>query len=177
VKSKRIYVRILLTVFLPLALLFLGPCFYVFYTRIPPKEAGLLQNFNKHRVVFEQMRDMLLVDTNLCRIGTWGVETRKPFFIGWPLDQDFPRDRFRKYLVLLKEAGAKGASRDNGEPVNPSILVWAWGWAGTTRHIGICWLDESPTNQIATLDGYSSPSRDSVAFRHIDSNWYFWTDL
>jgi hypothetical protein len=106
----------------------------------------------------------------------WSSNTQA-FFIGWPFDQDFPHDRFKTYLVLLKEAGAKAASRDEGEHADPSIGVWAWGWAGTTRHIGICWLDESPANQIATLDGYSGPSRDSVAFRHLDSNWYFWTDL
>jgi hypothetical protein len=180
VKTKRISRRDFLIALSPLALLallFFGFCFYVFYTRIPPKEASLLQNFNKHRATFEQLRDMLIVDTNLSRVGRWGVQTRKPLFLGWPLDEDFPKDRFNKYLALLKEAGAKGAARGEGEPADPSILVWVWGWAGTTRHIGVCWLNESPTNQVATLDGYIGPSKDSVAFRHIDSNWYFWTDL
>jgi hypothetical protein len=143
----------------------------------PPKETFLIKNFNEHRAAFEQLRDMLLADTNLSRLAEWGVETYKPFFLGYPSEQNFPTDRFNKYLALLKEAGGKAASREEGKHADPSIVVWGWGWAGNTRHIGICWLDEEPTNQIATLDGYRSRSEYSVAYRHIDSNWYFWTDL
>ena len=169
--------RILLIVFLPLALLFVGPCVYVSYTRIPPKEAKLIQNFNDHRAAFEQLRDMLLADTNLSRVAGWGVETYKPFFLGHPSEQNFPTDRFKRYLALLKESGGIAATRDEGEHPHPAVVVWGWGWAGNTRHIGICWLDQEPTNQIPTLDGYHGPPDNSVAYRHIDSNWFFWTDL
>jgi hypothetical protein len=177
---SRVQVRNFLIVFLPLALLFVGPCFYVGYTRIPPKEAKLIQNFNKHRAAFEQLRDMLLTDTNLSRVAGWGVETHKPFFLGYPSDKDFPTDRFKKYLALLKEAGGKMATRGKGMNADPAVGVWGWGWAGTTRHIGVCWLNQEPTNQISTLDSFryhhSNPEHEWF-YRHIDSQWYFWTDL
>jgi hypothetical protein len=176
VSINRVQVRIFLIIFLPFALLFFGPCAYVFYTRIPPKEANLVQNFNEHRVAFEQLRDMLLADTNLSRVSSGYVETYKPFFLGYPSEQNFPTDRFKKYSVLLKEAGGKVATRGEGEHPDPAVVVWAWGFAGTTRHIGICWLAQAPTNQISTLDGYRG-RLDEWAYRHIDSNWYFWTDL
>src|SRR5208283_3789079 len=175
VSMNRVQVRIFLIIFLPFALLFLGPCAYVSYTRIPPKEAKLIQNFNEHRATFEQLRDMLLADTNLSRVSSRYVETYKPFFLGYPSEQNFPTDRFKKYTALLKEAGGKVATRCEGEHPDPAVVVWGWGWAGTTRHIGICWLDQAPTNQISTLDGYHG-RLDEWAYRHIDSNWYFWTD-
>lgn len=120
---------------------------------------------------------MLLSDTNLVRVANWGVQTRKPFFLGYPTGDDFPTDRFHEYLALLKEAGGMLASRDEGKHPDPSIVVWGWGWAGDTRHIGICWLDEMPTNQVATLDGQSGLySEETSLFRHIDHQWYLWED-
>jgi hypothetical protein len=108
-------------------MLFVGPCVYVGYTRIPPKEAKLLQNFNEHRAAFEQLRDMLLADEHLRRVAGWGVDASKPF----------PTDRLKKYQALLEESGGKMATRSEGEHPDPGIIVWAWGWAGNTRHIGI----------------------------------------
>src|SRR5437899_8848013 len=60
----------------------------------PPKEKDLLQSFYKNRVAFEALRDMLIADVNLRRVAGWGVETRKPFFIGYPSAAVFPLDRY-----------------------------------------------------------------------------------
>ncbi len=146
----------------------------------PPKESELIQNFNKNRAAFEQLRDMLQADEHLRRVATWGVETREPFYIGEASGSRFPTDRYAKYLALLRRVGGLVASRGEGEHASASVLVWGWGWGGHTRHIGISWTDQVPTNQVATLDGYHGqsayPNR-RVAFRHIDENWYLWTDL
>ena len=144
----------------------------------PPKESELLQNFHAHRTAYEHLRDMLQADAQIERLADWGVATTNagPRV---PPAGDFPVERYRDYMRLLKEVGGLAASRSEGEHADPSILVWAWGWAGKTRHIGICWLEQAPTNQIAALDGYRSrryPER-VVAYRHIDGNWYLWTDL
>jgi hypothetical protein len=146
----------------------------------PPTDGELIQNFNKNRSAFEQLREMLQADKNLRRVASWGVETRHPSYLGEASGSSFPVDRYKRYLALLKEAGGKLASREEGEHGDPSILVWAWGWAGDTKHIGVCWLEEPPTEQISTLDGYHGQNRSSerqVAFRHIDGKWYLWTDL
>jgi hypothetical protein len=173
---KKIFKR--LAIVLLFVVVAFGGCIYYFAPR-PPKEAKLIQKFNEHRVDFEKLRDMLQVDTNLTRVASWGVETRKPFFLGNPPGGNFPVDRYNQYLSLFKQTGGLGASRREGEHDDPSILVWAWGWAGDTKHIGICWLDEEPTNQITTLDGYQGRSvypNTVVVFRHIDQNWYLWAD-
>jgi hypothetical protein len=90
--------------FLAITLLFfaaaLGGCIY-FFAPLPPKESKLIQNFNQHRATFMQLRDMLQSDTNLARIANWGVETRAPFFLGFPPENVFPGDRFKKYLALI----------------------------------------------------------------------------
>jgi hypothetical protein len=179
VSVKRTAVRILVWAAMAYALLFMGVCALIHTTTKPPKEERLLQNFQQHRAAFEQLRDMLNEDINLSRVGTWGIDRRHPFFLGYPTENEFPKDRFGKYQALLKEAGAGVASRREGEKVeaDPSVVVWGCGFAGNTHHIGICWLNHAPTNQIPTLDGYRGPAEDSVAYRHIDSNWYLWTDL
>jgi hypothetical protein len=130
---------------------------------------------------FQQLRDMLTADTNLNRIGTWGVNMSKPHFVGYPNEQQFPKDRFEKYQSLLNEVGSVTAIRKDSSQSDPAPLfyLWSWGTAVSSRHynIGICWLNQEPTNQIPTLDGYHSHSENGNAYRHIDSHWYFWTDL
>jgi hypothetical protein len=123
---------------------------------------------------------MLQADGQLRRVAGWGVETRQPFYLGDISGSTFPKDRYTQYLALLKQAGGMLSSRTEGEHADPSILVWGWGWGGHTKHIAICWVDQAPTNQIATLDDYHGKGgyrKRMVAFRHIDANWYLCTDL
>lgn len=146
----------------------------------PPKESELIQNFNKNRTAFEQLRDMLQADGHLRRVANWGVETADPFYLGDASGSGVPIDRYRRYLALLNQAGGQVASRSEGEHCDPGILVWAWGWAGDSKHIGVCWLDEIPTNQVPALDGYHGKRQypeGRMVFRHIDEKWYLWTDL
>jgi hypothetical protein len=123
------------------------------------------------------LRDMLQADGNLRRVASWGIDRKNPFFLGYPSEENYSLERFNLYLSLLKQVDGKVAYRQEGEHPDPGIVVWAWGWAGNTKHIGICWLDQAPTNQIATLDGHWSqgPDRQS-AFKHIDENWYLLSD-
>jgi hypothetical protein len=154
----------------------MGGCVFCFAPR-PPKEAKLIQNFNEHRAAFEQLRDMLQADEHLRRVASWGVETTKPFFLGYPSERNFPTDRFNQYLAMLKQVNGKMAGRDEGEHPNPWIVVWAWGWAGDIKHIGICWMDQAPTNQITTLDSYRGRGPDrQAAYKRIDENWYLLKD-
>lgn len=137
----------------------------------PPKESKLLQDFYAHRTAFEQLRDMLQAEPHLRRIEDWGVDA--------PSTNIVAPERYHRYLALLKQTGGQLASRNQGQHADPSILLWGWGWAGNSKQLGICWLDESPTNQISSIDHYHGshyPNR-VVAFRHIDEKWYLWTDL
>ena len=147
---------------------------------MPPKEEKFIRSFYAHRASYERLRDMLAADKQLIRLGSWGVATENHVVPSIPPEGDFPVARYSDYMALLKEVGGLVASRSEGEDADPSICVWAWGFAGNTRHVGICWMHEEPAHRIATLDGYRGGSRypdRKVVYRHIDANWYLWTDL
>ena len=129
-----------LTIGLLFVVLAIGGCIYFLAPR-PPKEAKLIQNFNEHRIAFEQLRDMLQADTNLSRVASWGVETQKPFFLGYPSEKYFPMKRFNQYLGLLKQANGYVGVRFEGDQAGVGIIVWGSGFAGDTRHIWISWMN------------------------------------
>ncbi|MEY4918805.1 MAG: hypothetical protein RL616_2718 [Verrucomicrobiota bacterium] len=138
-------------------------CVYFFVPR-PPKEAQLIQNFNEHRIAFEQLRDMLQADTNLSRVASWGVDTRQPQFLGYPTEQNFPAKRFLQYLALLQQANGYVGVRSDGNHADVGVVVWGRGFAGQTRHIWIYWMDKPPTN------------REDIIYKQIDRNWYLVRD-
>jgi len=145
---------------------------------MPPKEVKLIQDFNEHRAAFEQLRDMLLADEQILRVANWGVETRKGIRV--PPEGNFPLNRYNQYLALLKQVGGLVAYRDEGEHPDPGVLVWGYGFGGDTKHLGISWEDQEPTNQVASLDDHFRKRMHGeewrVVYRHIDGNWYLWTD-
>jgi hypothetical protein len=149
----------------------------VFPSNKPPREGKLIENFNAHRAAYERLRDMLQADDQLLRVASWGVETTKSG-INVPPEGDFPIGRYNEYLALLRETGGIGAFRGRGaRPDSVSIGVWASGWAADTRHVHICWVDQEPANQVASLeDYYQTPKPRHPVFRHIDGNWYLWAD-
>lgn len=146
----------------------------------PPKDSELIQNFYAHRADYEQLRDMLQADKQVLWVARYGVETTNSHGARVPSEANFPVKRYDEYLALLKQVGGSAAFRGGHSQADPSVGVWGWGWAGKTRHIVICWLDQEPTNQVSSLDGYLSQRRSrerQVVYRHIEGNWYFWTDL
>lgn len=157
-----------------------GLFLYAASRSVPPKERKFIQNFRAHRAAFERLRDMLQADKNLIRLASWGVETTDNVVASIPPEGNFPVDRYKEYMALLKKVSGSVAARREGEEGDPSILLWGWGFAGNTRHVGICWLHQEPADLIATFDGYRGRSRypdRKVMYRHIDANWYLWTDL
>jgi len=146
---------------------------------LPPKESYFIQNFHDHRAAFERLREMLEADKQLVKLGGWGVSTESSLVPLIPPKGDFPETRYREYLALLKEAGGRVVYRGRGEQANPGIGLWAWGFAGNTRHVGISWLDREPVGQlVATIDGPRAPSsQGKTVFRKVEGNWYLWTDI
>lgn len=154
-----------------------GLALYVRSCNRPPRERELIENFYAHRIAYERLRGMLIADEQVVRVASWGVETTKSIGLHIPPDGDFPVDRYREYLELLKQAGDDLAIRGSGEHVEPCVRVWASGWAGDTRHIFICWLFEPPRKQVANLDDYyRTPRPRSPVYRRIEGNWYLWAD-
>jgi|HubBroStandDraft_3_1064219.scaffolds.fasta_scaffold347966_2 hypothetical protein len=168
---------LLIVVTLCAVLAFAGVALF-FPHRSPPKEAQVIQNFYTHRAAFERLRDMLLNDRKLVRLADWGAQTTTSMGTSEHPTGDFPVDRYKQYLVLLKEVGGIGAHRD-GSDSQPDACVWIYasGWAGDTRHLDVCWETQAPTNQIASLDDFYRTSKQrKPVFRHIDGDWYLWAD-
>src|SRR5579862_7440767 len=98
----------------------------------------------------------------------------------WPITSCFGwrAGALRPRNELVCTSRRKGASREEGE--HPGVVcVWVWvsGWAGDTRHVDVCWVDQEPTNQVASLDDfYKTPKPRSPVFKRIEGNWYFWAD-
>ena len=152
-------------IFKPLVIVFLMfSGFVYFFVPRPPKEAKLIQNFNEHRIAFEQLRDMFQADTNLRSVASWGIATRQPQFSGYPTEQNFPAKRFLQYLALLQQANGEVGVRSDGNHADVGFLVWRRGFAGDIRHIWIYWMDKSPTN------------REDITYKQIDHNWYLVRD-
>ena len=41
----------------------------------PPREATVIESFNKHRVQYEELKTMMNADEDLKSVAEWGVET------------------------------------------------------------------------------------------------------
>ena len=163
-----------------LILLVLGSGFVYFYLSIrPPKEAKLIANFRAHQAAYQRLRDMLHQDKQIIRLANWGVETMTSSPLSpKPPKGDFPLSRYNEYLSLLKQVGGLWASRGDEDGVETdSILVWATGWAGDTRHIYICWQEQQPSPLVSSLDQYyQTPKPRRPVFRRIEGNWFLWAD-
>jgi hypothetical protein len=114
---------------------------YLVSSSRPPGEAKLIQGFRAHRAQFERLRDMLQADSQLVRLAAWGVQTTNSVLPCLPPKGSFPVSRYNEYLDLLKHVGGSAVSRGEGRDANPNILLWASGFAGETRHIGLSWMD------------------------------------
>ena len=163
---------------LPVVAILIGLFLYVRSSGRPPTEEEMVANFFAHRVAYERLRDMLLADRELLRIAKWGVETTESVGVSVPPNGHFPVDRYREYLVLLKETHGLAASRAQGvHTESVCVLIWASGWAGDTRHVQICWVDHEPTPQVISLKGYyRAPNPRHPVFRKIEEHWYLWAD-
>ena len=147
------------------------------FARHPPKESATIANFYKHRAEYDELRAMLLSDKELMRVADWGVQTSDSLVPQVPPQGKIPVVRYRKYMSLLTEIGAMGAYRTHEARPEIGVQIWVSGFAGDTRHVNVCWREDEPTNQVASLDDfYRTPKPKKSVYRHIEGNWYIWAD-
>lgn len=152
----------------------------IYYRGRPPAENELLKAFYDRRSSFEQIRDMLRADERVLSISERGVTTREGTFK--PPSGSVPTERYKRYLELLGDVHAIEAARWGTALSQPrlAVVLWASGFAGSTVHMGVCWTDQSPSRQVSSLDAFFRDPTTSVGqgwvYRHIDNNWYLWTD-
>lgn len=146
----------------------------------PPEENKLLKRFYERRTSFERIRDMLQADESVLSISQRGITTKGGTFK--PPLGNVSTERYSKYLELLGDVHAIEAARWRTDLSQQrlAVVVWASGFAGSTVHIGVCWTDRPPSRQVSSLDAFFRNPTISVGqgwvYRHIDSNWYLWTD-
>ncbi len=87
-----------------------------------------------------------------------------------------PPDRFRQYVKLLEQVGARRIDRGH-DPLDVGILVWSAGFAADVRHVAIVCLNHEPKNTVGSLDEfYKTAKPRTPVFRRITGNWYLWAD-
>jgi hypothetical protein len=152
---------------------------YLYLAGTPPKESKLIAQFYQHRTDYEHLREMLQADQQTISVAEWGVDTTTSSVTGSiPPDGDFPVARYNEYLALLKEVHAKSIFHPAGvSSPDVRIDIWGSGFAGNTRHIQLAWLENTPVDQVASLDDfYRTQQPPHPVFRHIEGNWYLWAD-
>jgi hypothetical protein len=117
---------------------------YLGFTRIPPRDVDLIAGFRAHHAAYEHLREMIQSEDRLRAITRWGVSTTDGFNRASPRLANFSEERYKDYLVLLKEVGGYYAVRQPGEPADLEIQLWRWGFAGFGGNIGICWKHQPP---------------------------------
>lgn len=145
----------------------------------PPSDDQLIEDFHTHRMAYEQLREMLASDKKVIRVAKWGVQTVDSPLSKIPPDGGVSISRYEQYLVLMKDTGAIVLYRDTneGQRSDVEIMVWASGWAGDTRHIAICYVENEPPNEVSSLEEfYKTPKPRNPVFRHIEGKWYLWAD-
>ncbi len=143
------------------------------WSRIPPKEAKVIERFQQRRGTYERLKEMLDSDVQVKEIRSYGASMEDP--------AQLAPERVQAYMALLRDMGGELVLQA-GERSNRvvKIYTWIWGWAGLSRDVGISWNERLPTNQVQALFGRrppgSVPGRD-VFYKHIDKNWYVWANF
>jgi hypothetical protein len=103
----------------------------------PPREDKVIKNFDEHRAIYEELRQMLLADKDLVRVADWGVQTSDSAISQMPPKGRFPLARYRQYISLLEQIGAKGAFRTEGDHPMVGVQVWVRICSGyaTRKHL------------------------------------------
>jgi hypothetical protein len=137
-----------------------------------PKDAALVQQFYEHRHTLEQIKRMLEKDAHLGVIAEYGVRP-KNFPLGSSPPEEFgvSRERFDRYLNLLKTAGVLTVVRDD----EFRFFVAASGFASKGYRIAIVFRKTVPKELISNLDSFHKTTSEwEVAYRPIIDNWYLY---
>ena len=154
----------------------------VYFKSLPPTETALVANFYAHRSTYERLKLYLRADDQLDRLASWGIQTSTSPIAVMPPQGGFSRARFDEYLSLLNEVHGVSAYRSHGPHSELCVAMWGRGFAGSTEHIAICWLEDTvPGKQVLSIDNLNGGADNSAGqrqffFRKIEGNWYLERD-
>ena len=145
----------------------------------PPSDEQLIQRFHDKKPSYERLRDMFLADRQVDLVADWGIETERSVVSVKPPLPELSQARYDDYLALLKQIGGIVVSGSREMPPEICIYVWAAGFAGETRHEAVCWRDQPPPDQVASLgeiEQRSALAGHTFVYRHVESHWYLMRD-
>jgi hypothetical protein len=154
----------------------------VYFKNLPPTESALIANFHAHRSTYEHLKLYLQADDHLDRVASWGVQTATSPIAYMPPQGGLSRTRFDEYLSLLNEVHGANAYRSHGPHSELCVGMWGRGFAGSTEHISVCWLEDAvPGKQVLSIDNLNSDTdnlagRRQFFYRKIEGNWYLERD-
>ena len=137
-----------------------------------PTDTSLVQQFQKNRTTFEELKQMLLTDQHVDQVARWGVSNTNSPVARTAKEAGLSEDRYKRYLELLKRSGASAAIRDGHEI---RFHVAGRGFASKGWRISITWTDAKPERIIASLDDFrKTTDKWEQAYRPLEHNWYLW---
>ena len=151
-------------------------------SNVPPSENALIANFQAHRSSYERLRLYLQAEAQLDRLASWGIQANRSWTSFIPPQGDFPRTRFDEYLSLLKEVHGTDVFRTHGAHSELCVGMWGLGFAGSTEHIAVCWLEDTvPGKQVSSIDNIdwdvgNPTGRRQYLYRKIEGDWYLRRD-
>jgi len=137
-----------------------------------PSDSEVLKQFEKNRVVLEELRDKLLEESP----SVVGI-TRDKVMIddasNWvsPEKAGFSNNHFLEYQRLMNIAHIKELWRDDGV-IN--FRIARFGFPGSTWFLSFAYTKTTPSSLIPSIDSLPKHSSEtpSVEYRALGNNWY-----
>ena len=127
---------------------------------------ALIRNFREHRAQFEQLRNMMIQDKGLMRVGEKRTLPEDLQSIG------IPASRIAEYRRLLKQLGIRGGIAASEDKEYIELTVSFRGFVTHNSQKGYVYAGEPVRTYLAPdLDQFSNKGV-GVGRRPIEGNWY-----
>ena len=133
-------------------------------------DEDLTASFQKHRVTFEQLQQMIATDSKLHRVDEDWTDPQDP------KDAGVTTNRIEDYRRLLAEIGCRrGFAAYPGRP-GIYFISAAQGTVASSLTKGYYYSEDAPQYVVANTMTYSPkrPEDSYEVFRHIDGHWYIY---
>jgi hypothetical protein len=134
-----------------------------------PSNDDVARAFKQHRSEYTQLRDMLLADTQIASVATWGVQKIGQIGSAQPPAAEMSADRYQAYMRLLSRVGATATFRQGGNS-NPQICTAVWrAGLGDAIHVWVCWLNGDARQRSSAASG--------LHYYPLGDHWYIRKDF
>ena len=148
-----------------------------------PKDEQLIQNYQSHKVEFNQLLQMFQEDKSLGRVALDFTRTSNFFekckeSNSWNGKEiEVGSERLFEYRKLFNSLGLSAGIEGYCEKDIIEFIASTRGLSVTGSSKGYAYLQKPPKTLVDNLDNYWSEDKKSfTAYRHVEGNWYLYFD-